>query len=145
MTRVCDELARAMVKDGEGAHHVAEIRVSGITTDEDAHQIAKTIATSVLVKTAMFGKDPNWGRIMGAAGRAGVHFDPSRASISVGDVEIVHGGVSVGGDAEQRAAQIMTGESYTIEVVLGDGPGKARYLTSDLGHAYVDLNAGYRS
>jgi len=145
MTQVCDELARAMVKDGEGASHVAEIRVSGLTTDGDAHQIAKTVATSVLVKTAMFGQDANWGRILAAAGRAGVHFDPARACISVGNVEIVHDGLSVGAEAEQRAGKIMAGESYTIDVVLGDGPGKARYLTSDLGHAYVDVNAGYRS
>ncbi len=145
LTQVCDQLARDMVKDGEGATHFAEIRVSGLTTDGDAHQIAKTVATSVLVKTAMFGQDANWGRILAAAGRSGVHFDPARASIRIGDVEIVHDGVSAGAEAEQRAGKIMAGESYTMDVVLGDGPGQARYLTSDLGHAYIDVNAGYRS
>ncbi|MCC6901667.1 MAG: bifunctional glutamate N-acetyltransferase/amino-acid acetyltransferase ArgJ [Polyangiaceae bacterium] len=144
-TQICAELARAMVADGEGASHVAEIVVTGLPDDDAARVVARTVATSLLVKTALFGNDANWGRLLAAAGRAGVRFDPRRARIWVGDVEIVKGGVAVGAEAEGRAAGILAGPSYTIGIELGDGPGRARYLTSDLGHSYVDVNAGYRS
>jgi glutamate N-acetyltransferase/amino-acid N-acetyltransferase len=145
LTRLCDELARSMVADGEGASHVAEIRVRGLADDDDARSVARTVATSMLVKTALFGEDANWGRLLAAAGRAGVAFDPSQASIRIDGIDIVHGGLAVGGHAEQRAAVVMKGASYVIELSLGSGPGHARYLTSDLGHGYVDVNAGYRS
>nr|PZN23949.1 MAG: hypothetical protein DIU78_13005 [Pseudomonadota bacterium] len=142
---VCDAIARSMIADGEGATHVAEIWVSGLATEDAARQVARTVATSLLVKTALFGRDMNWGRLLAAAGRAGVPFDPERAVIRVGDVEIVRDGLAVGLEAEQRATQILGEPTYRIELVLGTGPGRARYLTSDLGHGYVDVNAGYRS
>ncbi|MFO0571298.1 MAG: bifunctional glutamate N-acetyltransferase/amino-acid acetyltransferase ArgJ [Polyangiaceae bacterium] len=144
-TRVAGELARAMVADGEGANHVCELVIEGLGSDADARNVARTVATSLLVKTALFGKDANWGRLLAAAGRAGVKFDPNVAEISVGPVAIVRGGVAVGGEAEREAAKILAGASYTITLRLGSGPGRARYLTSDLGHSYVDVNAGYRS
>ena len=137
---VCDALARSMVADGEGASHVAEIRVAGLANDADARAIARTVATSLLVKTALFGEDANWGRLLAAAGRSGVHFDPTRAAIAIGGIDIV-----LGVEAEQRAAVVLKARSYTIDLSLGDGPGRGRYLTSDLGHGYVDVNAGYRS
>ena len=142
---VCSELARSMVADGEGAEHVAEIRVVGLPSEQEARLVARTVATSLLVKTALYGRDANWGRLLGAAGRAGVAFDPARARISIGGIEIVRAGVGVGGDAEKRAAAVMAGKSYVIELGLGDGPGSFSYLTSDLGHGYVNVNAGYRS
>jgi glutamate N-acetyltransferase/amino-acid N-acetyltransferase len=145
LTKVCDQLARSMVADGEGANHVAEIKVKGLASREDAKAAAKTIATSMLVKTALFGEDANWGRILAAAGRAGVSFDPRRAAIQIGDVTIVKDGAPIGGEAEKRANEILKQQSYTIELSLGDGPGEFRYLTCDLGHGYVDVNAGYRS
>jgi glutamate N-acetyltransferase/amino-acid N-acetyltransferase len=145
LTKVCDELARSMVADGEGANHVAEIKVLGLASREHAKQVAKTVATSLLVKTALFGEDANWGRLLAAAGRAGVSFDPSRAAIAVGGIAIVKDGTPVGADAELAANKILKQPSYTIELRLGDGPGEFRYLTSDLGHGYVDVNAGYRS
>jgi glutamate N-acetyltransferase/amino-acid N-acetyltransferase len=145
LTQVCDELARSMVADGEGANHVAEIKVKGLASREDAKLAAKTIATSLLVKTALFGQDANWGRLLAAAGRAGVSFDPRRAAIRVGDVVIVKDGAPIGAEAEKRANEFLKQPSYTIELTLGDGPGEFRYLTSDLGHGYVDVNAGYRS
>jgi glutamate N-acetyltransferase / amino-acid N-acetyltransferase len=145
LERVCGELARSMVADGEGAEHVAEIRVSGLPGDGDARAVARTIATSLLVKTALFGRDANWGRILAAAGRAGVPFDPERASIRIGDEAIVENGMSLGAGAEARAARVLAGASYVISVKLGEGPGAFSYLTSDLGHGYVDVNAGYRS
>jgi len=145
LTKVCDELARSMVADGEGANHVAEIRVKGLASRADAKAAAKTIATSLLVKTMLFGEDANWGRLLAAAGRAGVAFDPRRAAISVGDVAIVKDGMPIGAEAEKRANEILKRPSFDITLTLGDGPGEFRYLTSDLGHGYVDVNAGYRS
>ena len=145
LTSVCDVLARSMVADGEGANHVAEIKVVGLATRADAKQAAKTIATSMLVKTALFGEDANWGRLLAAAGRAGVAFDPRRAAISIGGIAIVKDGAPIGGDCEKQANEVLKRPSYCIELRLGDGPGEFAYLTSDLGHAYVDVNAGYRS
>jgi glutamate N-acetyltransferase/amino-acid N-acetyltransferase len=145
LTKVCDVLARSMVADGEGANHVAEIRVSGLASRADAKAVAKTIATSLLVKTMLFGEDANWGRLLAAAGRAGVAFDPKRAAISIGGVVIVKDGMPIGAEAEKRANEFLKQPSYIIELTLGDGPGELRYLTSDLGHGYVDVNAGYRS
>jgi glutamate N-acetyltransferase/amino-acid N-acetyltransferase len=142
---VCDELARSMVADGEGANHLAEIQVSGLATPAEARTVARTVATSLLVKTALFGCDANWGRMLAAAGRSGVAFDPAQARILVGDVEIVKHGLSLGADAEARAAAVLAKSEYVIRLELGTGPGESRYLTSDLGHAYVDVNAGYRS
>jgi glutamate N-acetyltransferase / amino-acid N-acetyltransferase len=142
---VCDKLARSIVADGEGAEHVAEIRVRGLATTEDARVVARTIATSLLVKTTLNGRDANWGRMLGAAGRSGVRFDPSQARIAIGDVDIVHGGVSLGAEAEKRANLVLAEETYVIEIELGSGPGEFVYLTSDLGHGYVDVNASYRS
>ncbi len=142
---VCGKLGRMMVKDGEGASHAVDIIVRGLESSDEARAVAKTIATSALVKTAIFGKDPNWGRILGAAGRAGVTFDPKRARIAVGGVEIVKDGQGLGGEAEKLAKEKMAAEAYTIEVCLGPGPGEFTYITSDLGHGYVDVNAGYRS
>jgi glutamate N-acetyltransferase/amino-acid N-acetyltransferase len=142
---VCDRLARSMVADGEGAEHAAEIWVMGLESDAAARQVARTVAGSLLVKTALHGRDANWGRLLAAAGRAGVAFDPNAALIRIGDVEIVRGGVAVGGDAEARAMSVLKEPAYRIELRLGNGPGRARYLTSDLGHEYVNVNADYRS
>jgi glutamate N-acetyltransferase / amino-acid N-acetyltransferase len=145
LLRVSSELARSIVADGEGAEHVAEIRVIGLRTNDEARSVARTIAGSLLVKTALFGKDVNWGRLLAAAGRAGVAFDPNRARIAVGGIEIVRQGVGVGQAAELAANQVLAQPSYLIEIQLGDGPGAFSYLSSDLGHGYVDINAGYRS
>jgi glutamate N-acetyltransferase/amino-acid N-acetyltransferase len=142
---VCDKLARSMVADGEGANHVAEIRATGLATEAEAKLVAQTMATSLLVKTALHGKDANWGRLLAAAGRAGVAFDPKLASIKIGDIEIVKNGLSLGAEAEKLAAEVLKGPSYKIEIGLGTGPGEFSYLTSDLGHGYVDVNADYRS
>ena len=142
---VCDELARSMVKDGEGSEHVVEIAVSGLADKAAARAVARTVATSLLVKTAIYGRDANWGRLLAAAGRAGVPFDPERAIVRIGDAEIVRNGVSTGAESEARASQILRTPEFRVELVLGDGPGQARYLTSDIGHAYVDVNASYRS
>lgn len=142
---VCDKLARSMVADGEGANHCAEIKVRGLANAADAKRVAATVATSLLVKTALHGKDANWGRLFAAAGRAGVRFDVNHASISIGGVEIVKNGLATGLEAEKAASEFLKLPSYVIELVLGSGPGEFTYLTSDLGHGYVDVNADYRS
>jgi len=142
---VCGTLARSMVRDGEGAEHAVDIVVRGLPSDGDARRIAETVATSLLVKTALFGKDANWGRLLAAAGRSGVPFDPNASNVSIGGVEIARGGIAVGSEAEAEAQRRMADETYVIELALGDGPGRAVYITSDVGHGYVDVNAGYRS
>jgi glutamate N-acetyltransferase/amino-acid N-acetyltransferase len=143
--KVLRSLAEQIVADGEGAEHVAEVVVSGTATDGEARTIAQRIATSLLVKTAMHGKDANWGRILSAAGVAGVPFDPEAVSIAIDDVVIVRAGMGVGAAAEAQAQRIMAAPRYTIRVAVGAGAGSASYLTCDIGHRYIDVNAGYRS
>ncbi|HEY6725124.1 MAG TPA: bifunctional glutamate N-acetyltransferase/amino-acid acetyltransferase ArgJ [Polyangiaceae bacterium] len=142
---VCRELAKQMVLDGEGAQHAVEIRVEGLADDAAARTVAKAVATSLLVKTALFGKDANWGRLLAAAGRAGVAFDPGAASVSIAGSRIFDKGKPLGAAAEAVATRGMTEPSYGIVMTLGNGPGSFTYLTCDLGHGYVDVNAGYRS
>ncbi len=145
LQEVLRELAEMIVADGEGAEHVADVEVRGTKSDADARRVAQRIATSLLVKTAMHGKDPNWGRILSAAGMAGVKFDPEKASIQIDEVQIVKDGVGLGREAELKAAEVMAGPRYTIRVGIGRGKGRASYLTCDIGHRYIDVNAGYRS
>lgn len=145
LVEVCRPLARSMVRDGEGAEHAVDITVRGLASDKDARQVAKAIATSPLVKTAFAGKDANWGRLLATAGRAGILFDPSRASVYIDGVCICENGLPVTGDADREASARMKKDEYGVEVVLGSGPGRFTYTTCDFGHAYVDVNAGYRS
>lgn len=145
LTEALGKLARSMVRDGEGAEHVVEIVVAGLGSDAEAREVARSIATSPLVKTAIAGKDVNWGRILAAAGRAGVSFDPRVASLEVDGVAVVRDGVATSNEADLQASERMRQESYAMELTLGSGPGRFSYLTSDLGHAYIDVNASYRS
>ena len=142
---VLGALGASIVRDGEGAQHAVRIEVSGLASDAQARTVARTIATSPLVKTALHGRDANWGRILAAAGRAGVVFDPDVAAIAIDDVGIVARGMPVGKEAEARAAAIMAGPEYTIRVKLGRGKGAAHYLTCDMGSDYIAVNANYRS
>jgi glutamate N-acetyltransferase/amino-acid N-acetyltransferase len=145
LLRVCEPLAKSMVKDGEGAEHAVTIRVSGLVNDAEARDVARVIATSPLVKTAITGKDANWGRLLMAAGRAGVPFDPDRVTVLIGGVCICKDGMPTDKENDLKASAEMKAEEYTIEVQLGPGPGTFSYITSDLGHSYIDVNAGYRS
>ena len=142
---VCGSLARSMVRDGEGAEHVMELTVRGLASDAEARDIARTVATSPLVKTAMAGQDANWGRLLAAAGRAGVPFDPKHASVFIDGICICRDGLPTGSEADREASARMKNETYQVDLVLGRGSGSFTYLTSDLGHRYVDVNAGYRS
>jgi glutamate N-acetyltransferase/amino-acid N-acetyltransferase len=139
---VCSDLARQIVADGEGATVVLEIRVSGASSQEDAQAIALRVATSPLVKTAAFGRDPNWGRVLAAAGSAPAnggfaHLDPDRLRVAFDGTPVFVAGAPTGLVPE------LGGASCRIELDLGLGDGDATYLASDLSYDYVKLNAEY--
>lgn len=145
LTEVLTDVSTMIVADGEGAEHVVRIEVIGTDNDKAARAIAQTMATSNLVKTAFFGRDPNWGRLLAAAGRSGVAFDPSKVELRIGDAVLLRKGQPVGGEAEAQAAKVMALPEYTVRFKVGTGPGRAHYRTSDLGHNYVTLNADYHT
>ncbi len=144
VTAVLQALGEMVVADGEGANHAVRIEVRQAPSDTHALKVAKTVATSSLVKTAIHGRDPNWGRILAAAGRAGVAFDPNKTRMSIGAVEVFARGTPTA-NSEADAAQVMNAPKYEIRLQLGAGTGRAHYWTCDLGHAYVTLNADYRT
>jgi glutamate N-acetyltransferase/amino-acid N-acetyltransferase len=146
LTEVLETLAKKIVADGEGAQHLVRIEVRGARTDADAVQIARTIAGSLLVKTALHGCDPNWGRILAAAGRSGARFNPDHVSMRIGDVPIYRRGTPImTPKTEARAAVTMKRPEYRISVMVGRGRGLGHYWTCDLGHEYVRINADYRT
>jgi glutamate N-acetyltransferase/amino-acid N-acetyltransferase len=145
LTEILGGLARKVVADGEGATKVVEIVVRGAPSALAARAVARRIAGSPLVKTAFFGQDPNWGRLLAAAGATRVAFDPDRVRIAVDGVPIVRRGLGLGAAAEERARAVMRGPEYKVELDLGAGRGEARVLTCDLGLEYVRINADYRS
>lgn len=142
---VLDHLARMIVADGEGSRHLVEIEVVDAASTRDARLAAKTIATSPLVKAAFHGQDPNWGRIVAAAGRSGARFDPQRCSLWIEDVPLLRRGAPTGLEAEARAHEIMTRPDYRVRLSLGAGRARARHLACDLGVDYIRCNADYRS
>ena len=145
LTEVLGELAYMLVKDGEGATKVMHIHVTGAACNADAEKVARTIGHSQLVKTAMFGRDPNWGRIVAAAGRAGVNFDPLALRVSLCGVELFRDGRPTDLDFDALLEEPLKEVDLPLEVSLGDGPGESRLLASDLSHGYVSLNSDYRS
>lgn len=152
LENVCGGLARAIVTDGEGADRVAEIAVEGAPSDEAADKVARTIAHSLLVKTALTGADPNWGRILAAAGRAGVPFNPERAEIWMAGMKVygTRGGNSSRHSmpiafSEREAHKRLLAKLVPIRVVLGAGKGSARLWTCDITKQYVHINASYRT
>ena len=142
---VCETLAREMADDGEGATHVMRIEVTGAVTRDAARQIARTIADSPLVKTAVHGADPNWGRIVSAAGYSGVSFDPAAAVLRVNGTLLFDHGAPVAFDAEAVSASIRDHRETLIELAVGTGPGRIRFHSSDLTAEYVHLNADYHT
>jgi glutamate N-acetyltransferase/amino-acid N-acetyltransferase len=142
LQEVCDKLARQLVEDGEGVSVVLEIAVNGATDDQQARAIASRIATSPLVKTAAYGHDPNWGRVLMAAGSAPwngglAELDPARVQLSFNGTQVVAGGDPTGAEAD------ASGKVCRIELDLGLGSGAATYLASDLSYDYVRINAEY--
>ncbi|MBU1565044.1 MAG: bifunctional glutamate N-acetyltransferase/amino-acid acetyltransferase ArgJ [Proteobacteria bacterium] len=142
---VLKELALQIVADGEGATKTITVRVCGAKEEDQAVQIARTVATSSLVKTAFFGEDANWGRIFAAMGRSGVKFSPNRVDISFGDVVIVKSGLGLGKDAEAAATMVLKEKKITVSIELNDGKACAEVLTCDFSLDYVKINADYRS
>jgi glutamate N-acetyltransferase/amino-acid N-acetyltransferase len=145
LRRVMLDLAHQVVRDGEGATKFIEVSVTGAASDADAHVHAKSIANSPLVKTAIAGEDPNWGRIVMAVGKSGARADRDRLSIWFGDLEVAREGEVSPAHDEARAAAYMKNEEIVIHVDLGLGGGTARVWTCDLTHGYIDINADYRS
>jgi glutamate N-acetyltransferase/amino-acid N-acetyltransferase len=144
LERVCMSLALAIVEDGEGAQRVIEIEVRGAPSDRAADQIARTIANSPLVKTAFAGADPNWGRILAAAGRSGVKFDWQRANIWIAGIAVCRRGREHNFD-ERAVHQKMLARHIPVRLDLHSGKGAARVWTCDLTQEYVHINASYRT
>ncbi len=143
--QVCSDLAGMIISDGEGAKKVVNIKVAGAEEMEDARLLARTVADSVLVKTAIAAEDPNWGRIGAAVGRAGVEFDPSRLTIQIGEVKVFENGEIPENYQEKRAAEVMKRQQYNVTITVGDGDCAATVRTCDLTEEYVRINCGYRS
>jgi len=145
LNHVCLELAKQIARDGEGATKFVELVVKGARTRTDALRVANTVATSSLVKTAWFGEDSNWGRIMAAVGRAGIPIRENLIAISYGAVPVVRRGVGLGEAAEERANMVLKEREFTLTVDLGAGRETCRVWTTDLSLDYVKINASYRS
>jgi len=149
LTSICIDLAKMIVRDGEGAGKFVEIQVSGAPDDAAAHTVATTIATSPLVKTAFAGSDANWGRILAAAGRAGIVFDQHQTALwigvqAAGELQLVAQGTPLDYQ-EKDAAAIFAEPEFKVLLNLGAGQGAATMWTSDLTHEYVSINADYRT
>jgi glutamate N-acetyltransferase / amino-acid N-acetyltransferase len=144
LTEVCRELALAIVRGGEGATKLVTVNVTGAASTEEARKAAKVIANSLLVKTAIHGGDPNWGRLICAAGRAGVAFDASRAAVTIGSLVLFKDG-QPHDDLAPAAADYLKGTELTIGVDLGSGSASSRVWTCDLSAEYVRINADYRT
>ncbi len=138
-------LAKMLVKDGEGATKLVEILVRGAATDKDARKIADTVAGSSLVKTAIFGEDANWGRILAAAGRAGVAFDPERFDIFFNDVLMFSQGSGRGSAVEDEVTKVLKLSEFVITIDLHSGDSETSVWTCDFSVEYVRINADYRS
>jgi len=138
-------LAKWLIKDAEGATKLVEIVVQGAASDRDAHRIADTVANSNLTKTALFGEDANWGRILAAAGRAGVPIDPAKIDIRFGPVMMVQNGMGCGKATEAEATKILKQPEYDITIDLKMGRASATVFTCDFSIDYVKINADYRT
>jgi glutamate N-acetyltransferase/amino-acid N-acetyltransferase len=145
VTRVLQSLARMIVKDGEGATRVVDIRVHGAHNRRDAARVADTVARSPLCKAAFFGGDPYAGRIVCAVGYSGARFDPDQMDVYVDDVQVVRRGHEVVGSVERRAAAVVGRPEFTLSIHLHAGHAVAHRIASDLSTAYVRFNSAYRT
>ncbi|RUM40229.1 MAG: ornithine acetyltransferase [Desulfocapsa sp.] len=142
---VLKDLALQIVNDGEGASKCITIRVCGARTEKDAELMARTVANSPLVKTAFFGEDANWGRILMAMGRSGVRFDPENIDVAIGDVVLVRDGLAVDEKAEKDATKLLKERNIVVCIDLKDGVGCEEMYTCDFSLDYIKINADYRS
>ncbi|HEX3599507.1 MAG TPA: bifunctional glutamate N-acetyltransferase/amino-acid acetyltransferase ArgJ [Lacipirellulaceae bacterium] len=142
---VCEDLAQSIPADGEGATHLITVEVHGCRSRADALQIGKTIADSPLVKTAIAGADPNWGRVVSAAGYAGVQFDPAKVTLYINGLLLYERGAPVDFDADAVSNSIAGDRDTSIVLILEEGKSAARFWTTDLTAEYVRLNADYHT
>jgi glutamate N-acetyltransferase/amino-acid N-acetyltransferase len=140
---VCADLAKAIAADAEGAAHFVTVEVEGLRDDDEAKRVAKAVADSALVKTAIFGADPNWGRIVSAAGYAGVEFEEEQLSLWVGDLLLYHHGTPQPFDAATASAYLKNNREVHLRLRFALGAGRCTFWTSDLTYEYVKLNADY--
>ncbi|HET9070157.1 MAG TPA: bifunctional ornithine acetyltransferase/N-acetylglutamate synthase, partial [Amaricoccus sp.] len=145
LTEVMRDLALQVVRDGEGATKLVEVRVTGAESAADARKVGLAIANSPLVKTAIAGEDPNWGRIVMAVGKSGASADRDRLSISFGDILVAEKGWVAPSYREADGAAYMKQAELVVGVDLGLGAGEATIWTCDLTHRYIEINADYRS
>jgi glutamate N-acetyltransferase/amino-acid N-acetyltransferase len=142
-TEVCADLAREIAADAEGATHLVRIDVEGLRSDDEAHRIAKSVAESALVKTAIFGADPNWGRIVSAAGYAGVPFEEKNLSLWLGDTPLYQTGTPLPFDEALASAYLKNNREISMRLQFTLGTGRCTFWTCDLTYEYVKLNAEY--
>ncbi len=142
LTEVCRELAYLIVKDGEGATKIVRIRVEGAESPEAAERLARAVADSPLVKTAFFGEDPNWGRILVALGKLGLGLEPEGVEVFINEVPLVSRGRGL---PEEAAHREMTRPEFTVRIKLSQGSASAEIMTCDLSYEYVKINAEYRT
>ncbi|MFC1533440.1 bifunctional glutamate N-acetyltransferase/amino-acid acetyltransferase ArgJ [Thermodesulfobacteriota bacterium] len=142
---VMTELSTMIVKDGEGATKVVFMKIKGAASETDALTAAKTVANSNLVKTAFYGQDPNWGRIMAALGRSGISMEEDAVDIWIDEVKIVENGMGLPPDHEKKAAEKMRNREFSLTIDLHQGEYKDQVTTCDLTHEYVSINADYRT
>jgi len=145
ITEVMQSLAQQIARDGEGAKKFVTIEVSGATSEEAAVRLARSIANSPLVKTAIAGSDPNWGRILSAAGNSGVPFDPAKADVFMQGVAVCRGGLAAPFSEEQLKRKLDAAECEIRLVLRGKGKGSARFWTCDFTEGYIRINASYRT
>ena len=139
------DLARMIVRDGEGATKEVRLIIKGARTAAEARTMGFTVANSPLVKTALFGEDANWGRILAALGRSGIPFDPARVDLFFGSVPLVKKGMGLGAEQEIPASRVLKKKAFTITVDLHQGRAKAAVYTCDLSLDYIRINADYRT
>ena len=145
LTHVMDTLATMIVRDGEGATKVVFVKVKGAASHADAETAARTIANSYLVKTAFYGQDPNWGRIMAALGRSNISMTEEDIHIWVDEIQIVKGGLAIGDDVEKQASKSMTQKEFSVTIDLGQGEHEDQVVTCDLTPEYIAINSDYRT
>ena len=145
IARLAEDLARSIARDGEGARKLITILVSGASTDDAAARLARSIANSPLVKTAVAGSDPNWGRILSAAGNAGVAFDPRKTDIDMQGVPVCRGGLAARFSEAELKRKLDAPECEIRLALRGKGKGQARFWTCDFTEGYIRINASYRT
>jgi glutamate N-acetyltransferase/amino-acid N-acetyltransferase len=145
IARVTEDLARSIARDGEGARKLITILVSGAPTADAAVRLARSIANSPLVKTAVAGSDPNWGRILSAAGNAGVAFDPRKADIDMQGLPVCRGGLAARFSEAELKRKLDAPECEIRMALRGNGKGHARFWTCDFTEDYIRINASYRT